>query len=127
MLGDFGPFPPGSDTVRETLRAVDASLVVGGGVHRYLEDDYYGGGLWIVLGGALALALADRDPRRSARVLAWIEAQADASGHLPEQVATRLRVPEGHAAWVERWGPPAQPLLWSHAMYLLAVAAQRLR
>jgi hypothetical protein len=21
--------------------------------------------------------------------------------------------------WIERWGPSAKPLLWSHAMYLI--------
>ena len=25
--------------------------------------------------------------------------------------------------WVRRWGPAATPLLWSHAMYLIAEAA----
>ncbi|MFV2062610.1 MAG: glycoside hydrolase family 15 protein, partial [Chloroflexota bacterium] len=94
-------------------------------VHRYLEDEYYGGGMWIVLGGALSAAWASRDPRRANDILDWIEAQADPSGHLPEQVATHVRKPESRAAWIERWGPPARPLLWSHAMYLLGVAALR--
>jgi GH15 family glucan-1,4-alpha-glucosidase len=50
--------------------------------------------------------------------LDWIEAQAADDGALPEQSGDRLR-PECYAAWVERWGPPASPLLWSHAMYLI--------
>jgi hypothetical protein len=27
------------------------------------------------------------------------------------------------APWLERWGPVATPLLWSHAMYLIAEVA----
>jgi hypothetical protein len=28
------------------------------------------------------------------------------------------------APWVQRWGHVATPLLWSHAMYLIAEAAR---
>jgi len=123
ILGDFGPFDPSSDIVSSTLQVIEDTLVVDGGVHRYLEDEFYGGGLWVVLGGALATMLAPRDAPRAHEILAWIEAQADASGSLPEQVSSHLRVPQSLAVWVDRWGPPARPLLWSHAMYLLAIAS----
>ena len=123
VLGEFGPFESMSGLVRETLRAIEDELVVDGGVHRYLEDEYYGGGLWVVLAGALAVLLAPRDATRARTVLDWVEAQADASGHLPEQVTTQMRWPAAKRDWVDRWGPPARPLLWSHAMYLLGVAA----
>ena len=125
VLGDFGPFPKNHQVVMETLRTIESDLVVGGGVHRYLEDEYYGGGLWIVLAGALACVQAVHDPDRANLVLDWIEDQADASGHFPEQVATHLRKPESLDPWIDRWGASARPLLWSHAMYLLAVAAVR--
>jgi GH15 family glucan-1,4-alpha-glucosidase len=123
VLGDLGPFEATSDLVHNTLRAIEDELVVDGGVHRYLEDEYYGGGLWVVLAGALATALAACDATRASDVLAWIESQADASGHLPEQVTMHMLRPTAMEGWVERWGPPARPLLWSHAMYLLGVAA----
>jgi len=125
VLGNFGPFEPSGDVVTHTLRAIDDALVVGGGVHRYLEDEFYGGGVWVVLGGALATVLATRDAPRAREVLAWVEAQADSSGGLPEQVSTDLCAPRSLSVWTERWGPPAQPLLWSHAMYLLAAASLR--
>ena len=123
VLGDFGPFEATSPVIRNTLDAIEGELVVDGGVHRYLEDEYYGGGLWVVLAGALATLWSPRDVGRAREVLAWIEDQADASGSLPEQVTTRARKPGAEQGWVERWGPPARPLLWSHAMYLLGVAA----
>jgi GH15 family glucan-1,4-alpha-glucosidase len=50
--------------------------------------------------------------------LAWIEAQAESGGTLPEQSGERLH-PSSYDTWVARWGPPASPLLWSHAMYLI--------
>lgn len=122
VLGAFGPFASSDAIVTETLQATDDTLVVEGGVHRYLDDEYYGGGLWVVLAGALSAALASRDPQRAEGILDWIESTADSSGQLPEQVTSRLRMPQRMSSWVERWGQPARPLLWSHAMYLLAAA-----
>lgn len=125
VIGDMGPFPPDSAVGRATLDAVVETLVVDGGVHRYLGDEFYGGGLWVVLAGALAAGLAATDAARSRDVLHWIESTANAKGHLPEQVETHLLEPQQRAAWVERWGPAARPLLWSHAMYLIASAKVR--
>ncbi len=87
------------------------------GYHRHLDDEYYGGGEWPVLAGLIGWARAvnslDATPQR-----AWIESQADRDGALPEQTGELLR-PSLYGTWVERWGPPASPLLWSHAMYLI--------
>ena len=57
-------------------------------------------------------------PERAADCLAWIEAHARPNGDLPEQAQGRLLHPESYEPWLERWGEPASPLLWSHAMYL---------
>jgi GH15 family glucan-1,4-alpha-glucosidase len=93
-----------------------------GGVHRYRDDTYFGGGAWPLLTAALGRVLLRRDApgdrARAERLLAWIEAQADADGALPEQVATRALHPDRVQEWVERWGPSARPLLWTHAAYL---------
>lgn len=123
VLGQFGPFGDDHPIVSGTLQAVEADLVIDGGVHRYLDDEYYGGGLWIVLAGALACAQAHRNAVRANDTLNWIEAQGDAAGRLAEQSSSRLRNPNSLEPWIRRWGPPAKPLLWSHAMYLLAVVA----
>lgn len=94
------------------------------GVHRHREDTYFGGGQWLLLTAMLGLAeLAIGDAASARSRLAWIEAQSEANGDLPEQVATNLLHPEFEAHWIERWGPVASPLLWSHAMYLLLLEA----
>lgn len=119
-LGTFGPFPKDCPLVTATLKEVDSELVASGGVHRYQYDEFYGGGQWPVLAGAYA-ALPQVDPSARQQALQWIESQAGHNGNLPEQSPTRLRNPEYLKPWVDRWGPVAKPLLWSHAMYLIAV------
>lgn len=127
VLGPFGPFGERHPVVRLTVEAVERTLVAeAGGVYRYLEDSFYGGGLWVPLAGALAWVWARlRDPGRAREILRWIEDCADASGRLPEQVSRRLLHPHHYQPWVERWGPVARPLLWSHAMYLIAMEGVR--
>lgn len=95
---------------------VDVAPLVspGGGVHRHLEDVYYGGGEWLLLTAMLGLA----EPDRGAERLDWIAAHAAPDGALPEQSQDHLLHPESYGEWVERWGPPPSPLLWSHAMFL---------
>lgn len=96
--------------------AVDVSPLVspGGGVHRHLDDVYYGGGEWLLLTALLGLA----EPERGGDCLDWIAAHASADGELPEQSQDHLLHPDQLEPWIERWGPPASPLLWSHAMFL---------
>jgi GH15 family glucan-1,4-alpha-glucosidase len=97
---------------REHLERIEDEL----GYHRHADDEYYGGGQWIILAGLTGWAREvcglDAEPQ-----LRWIEARAAPDGTLPEQVSPRLR-PETYRPWVDKWGPPPQPLLWSHAMYL---------
>ena len=97
----------------DVLAQVERTL----GYHRHRDDEYYGGGEWPVLAGLVGWARA-ANGLDAAPQLAWIEAQADRDGALPEQAGNRLR-PDLYRVWVERWGPPAVPLLWSHAMYLI--------
>jgi GH15 family glucan-1,4-alpha-glucosidase len=87
------------------------------GYHRHLEDEYYGGGEWPVIAGLMGWARVvnglDASPQR-----AWIASHAASGGALPEQAGEQLR-PSLYGTWVARWGQPALPLLWSHAMYLI--------
>jgi GH15 family glucan-1,4-alpha-glucosidase len=104
--------------MRATVAALSPQLAHGG-VHRHAADVFYGGGEWVLLAAALGSYLVAVGDLPGAREqLAWVAAQADADGHLPEQVSRHLLHPGSRAEWVERWGPVAQPLLWSHAMYL---------
>ena len=86
----------------------------GGGVHRHLDDTYYGGGEWLLLTAMLGLA----EPERGEECLEWIAAHAAPDGGLPEQSHDHLLHPDQYDAWVAKWGPPPSPLLWSHAMFL---------
>lgn len=93
---------------------------VTGGVHRYPEDTYFGGGEWLLLTAWLGwYYLTVGSKGRALELLAWVEAQADASGDMPEQVSAHVNDHTMVQPWVDRWGHVAKPLLWSHAMYLV--------
>lgn len=104
-----------------TLATIERDLLrPGGGVYRYAADTYYGGGEWILLTAWLAwtyIELGRIDDAR--RLLRWIDAQADETGALPEQVSDRMLDARTYPGWEARWGSPARPLLWSHAMVLV--------
>ena len=100
----------------DAVQAVEEALVSpGGGVHRGLDDDYYGGGEWLLLTAFLGLAR----PERAEEALSWVAAHATEDGLLPEQSQDHLLSPGTYERWVAKWGPPPCPLLWSHAMYLV--------
>lgn len=109
---------PAGTTARATVAALEAELAHGG-VHRYADDVYYGGGEWLLLAGFLGWHYANVGRLDDARSqLEWIAAHATVDGDLPEQVSDHLLHPETLPEWTARWGPVATPLLWSHAMYL---------
>ncbi|KUK12575.1 MAG: Glycoside hydrolase 15-related protein [Moorella sp. 60_41] len=116
----FGVCSWDDPTFRTTVDKIEEDLL-GGGLKRYKEDTYYGGGEWVLLTAWLAWYYRLRGREREARdLLEWVAAQADEEGRLPEQVPHNLNSPEHYAYWVRRWGPVARPLLWSHAMYIIA-------
>lgn len=117
----FGVFGPEHPVMRATLEKIKSDLVTEqGGVRRYLQDSYYGGGEWILLTAWFGwVQLASGDRPAAERAIAWIASKADGTGRLPEQVPDALPDRSGYEDWVRRWGPPAIPLLWSHAMYLV--------
>jgi isomaltose glucohydrolase len=121
----FAVVPPGDPRLEATVAAIRRDLLgAGGGVYRYLGDTYYGGGEWILL--ACSLGWHDARAGNADAVEAireWVRAQARPNGDLPEQVTAHAQAPAMVAPWVERWGPVATPLLWSHAMYLLMETA----
>lgn len=121
----YGLVLPNEPLMRATVTRIEADLHrPGGGVYRYLADTYYGGGEWVLLAAWLGWYYVEVGERGRARgLLQWIEAQADGDGCLPEQVSDHLLAPDRYAEWEARWGPVAQPLLWSHAMYLILCRA----
>lgn len=119
VVGLLEVVPAGSELGRATIAAIERDLTVDSGVHRYRDDTFYGGGRWPLLSCMLGLAqLRAGDVARARELLAWAVATADAEGSLPEQVGGHLLAPDRVDEWVERWGPVAQPLLWSHAMVM---------
>lgn len=123
----FGVLPPEDGRVTATIEAVHRELVgPSGGVYRYLGDTYYGGGEWLLLASSLAWhESVAGNHAMAAELQAWVRAQALPNGDLPEQVTAFAQEPAMVAPWVVRWGPVATPLLWSHAMYLIAESAAR--
>ena len=105
--------------ITATIARLETDLLHGG-VYRYLEDTYYGGGEWLLLTAWLGWHYAETGKlSRAAELRDWVAAQAGADGAMPEQVSGDLLAPDYYAGWLERWGPIASPLLWSHAMYLI--------
>lgn len=124
VVAPLGVFAASDPIGLATIEAVDARLAMDGGVHRYLADTFFGGGQWPLLSCFLGLAHAEAGNRdRALELLRFAASTAGPDGSMPEQVGGHLLDPGMTEEWVARWGPIAQPLLWSHAMYIrLAVA-----
>ena len=113
----------------KTVDCLESTIWHDGGVHRYAEDSYFGGGAWILLTAWLGwyyIELTHKRPDLAPELrpkiqtcLNWIESHAESNLNLPEQVAENLNVPSFYPIWVERWGEIASPLLWSHAKYII--------
>lgn len=116
----YGILDVGSTEATTTLNRVQEQLCVDGGVHRFTADVFYGGGQWPLLSCLLGWNLAAAgQPGPAMELLRWTAAQADDDGLLPEQASDHLLHPQHRAEWIQKWGPVARPLVWSHAMYLI--------
>ncbi|MBK8028921.1 MAG: hypothetical protein IPK17_05315 [Chloroflexi bacterium] len=120
-LPDFGLLKPDDPLMQRTIARIERDLLAQGhGVHRHRADTYYGGGAWVLLGLWLAWYYTQiGQPERAQEILGWAEAHADADGNLPEQVKDVMFAPDFYEPWVQKRGEIAQPLLWTHAKYLL--------
>lgn len=118
----FAVVAPTHPVGRATIVEIQRTLGADGGVHRYAADVFFGGGPWLLLAGFLGwneARLGEWD--RALGRLRWMAAQS-VDGEMPEQVEEDLLHPEHRQEWIDRWGPVAQPLLWSHGMYLILAA-----
>ncbi len=125
----FRVFEPDHPVMAATIAEIERTLVsAGGGVHRHPDDTFYGGGEWLLLTALFGMVDAARGNTDDARRrLDWVAAHArpggdGAGGDLPEQVRDHLLAPDRLGEWIDRWGEPACPLLWSHAMFVLLAA-----
>jgi GH15 family glucan-1,4-alpha-glucosidase len=117
-----GLLKPDDPVMQQTIARIERELhAPQSGIHRHLEDVYYGGGVWVLLALWLAwyyLEVGDR--QRADELITWAENQADGEGNLPEQVPHPMLASVSHYdEWVMRRGSIAQPLLWSHAQYII--------
>ncbi|MFN8528647.1 MAG: glycoside hydrolase family 15 protein [Anaerolineae bacterium] len=120
-LPDDGLLKPDDPLMKRTVARIERDLMAEGhGVHRHRKDTYYGGGAWVLLGLWLAWYKTQvGDTARAREIVAWAEAHADAQGNLPEQVNDAMLDPSFYAGWVKQRGEIANPLLWTHAKYIL--------
>lgn len=116
-----GLLEPTAPLMLRTVARVERELhATTGGVHRHLEDVYYGGGAWVLLALHLGWYYAEAGDRARAQAeLDWALTQADAEGNLPEQVISSMLAPAHYDPWVAQRGEIASPLLWCHAEYLI--------
>jgi len=116
----YGVVPADHPALARTVALIERDLRQDGGVHRFARDVYYGGGEWVLLTAWLGWYYAITGQKDRARaLLAWVEAQANPHGDLPEQVPQHLIDPFTYQPWVDLRGLIARPLLWSHAKYLV--------
>jgi GH15 family glucan-1,4-alpha-glucosidase len=126
LLSLIAPFHliNGKDQItRLTIASVSQELGMFG-TFRHKEDGYFGGGRWPLLSCFLGLTLIESGENEKAlEILNWVETLANENLELPEQLEGPLLFPEMRAEWIQSWGEPAVPLLWSHAMYLSLYAS----
>jgi GH15 family glucan-1,4-alpha-glucosidase len=115
----YNLIPSNDPRMQNTIGRIESTLR-NGGVNRYPTDTYYGGGEWVILAGWLGWYYAIAGERKKAmELMSWMEKQANTEGELPEQVSTNLIDATYFEPWLEKWGTIAQPLLWSHAKYII--------
>lgn len=121
MAVPYAVFDLKDPAIEATIQAIEKDLhLPDGGVYRYKEDVYYGGGEWILLTAWLGWYYALTGKKTEAQqMLKWIESTAAPNGDLAEQVSDHLLAPAHFKPWVGKWGPVASPLLWSHAMLII--------
>jgi GH15 family glucan-1,4-alpha-glucosidase len=106
--------------MEKTVEKIERNLLHQGGMQRYARDTYYGGGEWILLTAWYGwFAFKAGRSMVAQEALAWVESRANEHGYLSEQVPLFLNDESYYQPWVDRWGAVANPLLWSHAMYII--------
>ncbi|MFI5035016.1 MAG: glycoside hydrolase family 15 protein [Acidimicrobiales bacterium] len=120
----FRVVAPSDPHLAKTVAMVEDRLSLHGGLRRYPTDTYFGSGAWPVLTASLGwhyLSLGNLSEARRCRD--WVADHFDSDDRLGEQFGGDVRDPQHYFEWVDRWGPPAQELVWSHAMFVVLATA----
>src|SRR5690625_4478655 len=124
LIAPLGIIPADSQVAKNTIDQIEADLTVDDGVYRFRADTFFGGGRWPLLSCFLGLAhLKVGNEERAEELLHWAASSANDAGFMPEQISDKLLAPDYEQEWIDRWGPVANPLLWSHAMFLRLATA----
>jgi len=116
----FGMASPDDPVMLKTVKEIEDNLLDEGGVKRYSEDTYYGGGQWIIHSCWLAWYYYETGRIEEADgLMDWVVRQQKEDGSLPEQTTDITNEPSMIREWEQRWGTVATPLTWSHAMFLI--------
>ncbi len=120
-LPDGGLLAADDPLMKRTIERIERDLLAEGhGVHRHVEDTYYGGGAWILLGLWLAWYYVQvGNYTRARQLVSWAEGHADQYGNLPEQVNNSMFDSSYYESWIDQRGEIANPLLWTHAQYMI--------
>lgn len=114
----FNVFYSNEFIMKKTISEIVNELRITKGLRRYKNDSFYGGGEWIILACLIGLYYLDIGKIKYAEeILVWIENQKDENNYLPEQINPINK--SEFINWKNKWGKPANPLLWSHAMYII--------
>ncbi len=111
-------------TIIPVISAIEEKLVSeDGGVYRYKDDSYFGGGEWPVLTCMLGWYYLKTNRYDAARdKLNWSLSLMQPNGWIAEQSSKHLLHPDSYQEWENKWGRPANPLLWSEAMVLTLIS-----
>lgn len=128
LTAPFGLIEASDEYFAKTVALIEDRLSLDGGIRRYVADVYFGSGAWPVLTASLGwhfVGLGEFAKAEQCRD--WIARHFDGDGLLGEQFGGEQRDRAHYEEWVQRWGPPARDLTWSHAMYVvLSLAMARL-
>src|SRR5690606_6689114 len=123
----FGIVPADDAAMRATIDRIRTELASPtGGIRRYLGDTYFGGNPWHLLTAWLGWhdRLTGNDAGRE-HARDWVLEHVSPGARLAEQLTEEPQAPEFVQHWIDRWGPVADPLLWSHAKFVLLEAGPR--
>ncbi len=116
----FQVVSPDDPKFARTVAMIQDQLTLDGGLRRYPSDTYFGSGAWPVLTASLGWHYASSgDFSEAERCLEWIVSHFDSEGRLGEQFDGERRDRRHYDEWLDRWGPPAADLTWSHAMFVI--------